>query len=145
MDHDRAARKKREKYFCPKFQGQMQLTDGNKHFLATFSNFQIPCLLFLFHAQISNFPMLLRHHSWILNSHHPLIIPNQYSSARNPIRGDFFFLCNISQLTISFSNCYGAFKMWVEGDGEEEKHMGDAIRIKDAYDTFHVWWLVLKF
>lgn len=29
--------------------------------------------------------------------------------------------------------------MWVEGDGEEEKHMGDAIRIKDAYDTFHVW------
>ena len=76
MDRDRAARKKREKHFCPKFQGQMQFTVGNKHFFVIFS---------------------LAH--------------------KVPV----FFLCNTSQVTISFSNCYGELKMWVEGDGKEEK------------------------
>lgn len=61
MDRNRAAReKKREKHFCPKFQGQTQFTVGNKYFFTSFFNFQVHCLFFLLHFQNYDFPMLSR-------------------------------------------------------------------------------------
>lgn len=114
--------KKREKHFCPKFQGQTQFTVGNKHFFTSFFNFQIHCLFFMFNSQSYDFSMLSRLISLeYLIPISFLIIPNQILPLLGILSREINSLQHKSINHFFFSSFYGGFKMWVEGGGKEEK------------------------